>query len=126
MKITAISSITKQPKEYDLDQLNITGNSAEETEVCVTAVKPESNAVIYTSDNTYLTKFKKLITSNPKSWKITQVVERADGTISGVMLQAPKKCLSFRAVEKTGRVMTDAEKAMAAERLRAIRSRKQS
>jgi hypothetical protein len=53
-------------------------------------------------------------------------MDRSDGTVSGVMLQIPKKCLSFRAAEKTGRVMTDEQKAAAAERLRAMRNNKQS
>lgn len=96
MKITAESNLTKELKEYDLDELIITGNFSEESEVTVSALKTESFANIYTSDNSYLTKFKKHIESNPDVWKITRVVERRDGTVSGVMLQVPKRCLSFR------------------------------
>jgi hypothetical protein len=114
----------KALKEYDLEELTISGNPSDESEVCVTALKSEDIADIYTSDNIYLTKFKKLIETNPDAWKITQVVERSDGTVSGVMLQAPKKFISFRAVERVGRVMTDEEKAAAAERLRALRNNK--
>jgi hypothetical protein len=114
----------KSLKEYDLEELTISGNLSEESEVCVTALKSEDIADIYTSDNIYLTKFKKLIETNPDAWKITQVVERSDGTVSGVMLRAPKKFISFRAVERVGRVMTDEEKAAAAERLRALRNNK--
>lgn len=113
-------------KEYDLEELTISGNASDESEVCVTALKSEDIADIYTSDNVYLTKFKKLIEANPDAWKIIRVVERPDGTISGVTLQAPKKCLSFRAAERTGRIMTDEQKAAAAERLRAARNNKQS
>ena len=116
----------KTLKEYDLEELTISGNASEESEVCVTALKSEDVADVYTSDNVYLTKFKKLIEANPDVWKITQVVERSDGTVSGVTLRIPKKCLSFRAAERVGRVMTDEEKAAAAERLRAARNNKQS
>ena len=123
MKIKSCNQY-KALKEYDLEELTISGNTSEESEVCVTALKSEDIANIYTSDNSYLTKFKKLIEINPDAWKITQVVERSDGTISGVMLQAPKKFISFRAVERVGRVMTDEEKTAAAERLRALRSNK--
>ena len=116
----------KTLKEYDLEELTISGNPSDESEVCVTALKSEDVAEIYTSDNIYLTKFKKLVEANPDAWKITQIVERSDGTVSGVMLRIPKKCLSFRAAERVGRVMTDEEKAAAAERLRAARNNKQS
>ena len=123
MKIKSYNQY-KALKEYDLEELTISGNTSDESEVCVTALKSEEIANIYTSDNSYLTKFKKLIEINPDAWKITQVVERSDGTISGVMLRVPKKFISFRAVERVGRVMTDEEKTAAAERLRALRSNK--
>ena len=123
MKIKSYNQY-KTLKEYDLEELTISGNTSEESEVCVTALKSEDIANVYTSDNSYLTKFKKLIEVNPDAWKITQVVERSDGTVSGVMLQVPKKFISFRAVERVGRVMTDEEKTAAAERLRALRSNK--
>ena len=116
----------KVSKEYNLEELIISGNDSDESEVCITALKSEDFADIYTSDNVYLTKFKKLVEANPDAWKIVQVVERPDGTVSGVMLQAPKKFISFRAAERVGRVMTDEEKAAAAERLRAARNNKQS
>ena len=125
MKIKAHNQY-KILKEYDLEELTISGNASEESEVCITALKSEDVADVYTSDNVYLTKFKKLIEANPDVWKITQVVERSDGTVSGVMLRIPKKCLSFRAAERVGRVMTDEEKAAAAERLRAARDNKRS
>ena len=125
MKVT-VQNQYKVLKEYDLEELAISGNDSEESEVCVTALKSEDFADIYTSDNVYLTKFKKFVETNPDTWKIVQVIERPDGTVSGVMLQVPKKCLSFRAAERVGRVMTDEEKAAAAERLRAARNNKQS
>lgn len=125
MKVT-VQNQYKVLKEYDLEELAISGNASEESEVCVTALKSEDFADIYTSDNVYLTKFKKLVEANPDAWKIAQVVERPDGTVYGVMLRVPKKCLSFRAAERVGRAMTDEEKAAAAERLRAARNNKQS
>lgn len=113
-------------KEYDLEELTISGNVSDESEVCITALKSESAVDLYTSDNIYLTKFKKLVEANPDAWKITQVIERPDGTVSGVMLQAPKKCLSFRAGKEVGRVYTEEQKNALAERLRNMRNKKQS
>lgn len=113
-------------KEYDLEELTISGNPGDESEVCVTALKSEDIANIYTSDNVYLTKFKKLIEANPDAWKIIKVVERSDGTVSGVMLQASKRCLSFRAGKEIERVYTEEQKNALAERLRNMRNKKQS
>lgn len=125
MKITAHNQY-KILKEYDLEELTISGNPGDESEVCVTALKSEDVVDIYTSDNVYLTKFKKLIEANPDAWKITQVVERSDGTVSGVMLQAPKKCLSFRAGKEAERSLSEDQKAELRERLAAARIRKHS
>lgn len=125
MKITTRNQ-HKILKEYDLEELTISGNASDESEVCVTALKSEDVADVYTSDNVYLTKFKKLVEANPDAWKITQVVERSDGTVSGVMLQIPKKCLSFRAGKESERVYTEEQKTELKERLAAARGRKQS
>ena len=125
MKITAYNQ-NKILKEYDLEKLTISGNPSDESEVCVTALKSEDVANVYTSDNVYLTKFKKLIETNPDAWKIIKVVERSDGTVSGVMLQAPKKCLSFRAGKEVERVYTEEQKNALAERLRNMRNKKHS
>lgn len=113
-------------KEYDLEELIISGNPSDESEVCVTALKSEDVAEIYTSDNVYLTKFKKLIEANPNAWKIVNVVERSDGTISGVMLQVPKRCLSFRAGKEVERVYTEEQKNALTERLKNMRNKKHS
>ena len=125
MKITAHNQ-HKILKEYDLEELTISGNASDESEVCVTALKSEDVADVYTSDNVYLTKFKKLVEANPDAWKITKIVERSDGTVSGVMLQIPKKCLSFRAGKESERVYTEEQKTELKERLAAARGRKQS
>ena len=125
MKIKSYNQY-KALREYDLEELTISGNTSEESEVCVTALKSEDIANIYTSDNSYLTKFKKLIETNPDAWKITQVVERSDGTVSGVMLQAPKRCLSFRAGKEAERSLSEDQKAELRERLAAARIRKHS
>ena len=125
MKIKAHNQY-KASKEYDLEELIISGNASDESEVCVTALKSEDFADIYTSDNVYLTKFKKLVEANPDAWKIVQVVERPDGTVSGVMLQAPKRCLSFRAGKEVERVYTEEQKNALAERLKNMRNKKHS
>lgn len=125
MKIKAYDQY-KVLKEYDLEELTISGNSSDESEVCVTALKSEGFADVYTSDNIYLTKFKKLIEANPDAWKITQVLGRSDGTVSGVMLRVPKRCLSFRAGKEAERTLSEDQKAELRERLAAARIKKHS
>ena len=125
MKIKTYNQ-NKTLREYDLEELTISGNASDESEVCVTALKSEDVADIYTSDNVYLTKFKKLVEANPDAWKITQVVERSDGTISGVMLRIPKRCLSFRAGKEVERSLSEDQKEELRERLAAARIRKRS
>lgn len=117
MKIIAKQQGSNHDVEYELDDLHITGNSAEEREVTVTASADEDVIHIYTSDDTYLTKFKKLMAANPK-WKIVMVTRKSDGSIPGVMLEAPKNCLSFRAGLE--REYTEEQRAAMRDRLRNI------
>ena len=102
MKEYNIMVITVNDKEYELDDINITGNSSEEQEITITSVKADGLMHIYTSDNSYLTKAKKCIRVNPEEWKITNIVFRKDGSISGVMITAPKKYLTFRKKKNPG------------------------
>jgi len=81
--------------EYELDELHITGNSAEEREVTVTASADEDVIHIYTSDDSYLTKFKKFLINPDSGYIIKKVIVANDKQISGVMLEAPKRSLSF-------------------------------
>lgn len=126
MKIKAINSETRQLKEYDLETLTITGNTADESETTIILGKTEADADIYTSDNCYLTKFKKLIEANPDKWRIHTVVERRDGTISGVMVKSPKKSVSFRSGKDVVREYTDEQMAMLKERLVAANNKRRS
>ena len=87
--------ITVKGKEYELDDLVIKGTSLEEQELVVTAMRSEDFFEAYTSDNTYLTKLKKMVAANPKDWEIEDVYE-SYGEITGVRFKAPKRALSFR------------------------------
>ena len=112
--------ITVKGKEYDLEELHITGNCSEEREVTVTTTADEDIIHVYTSDDVYLTRLKKLITANPDSWKITNLAFMKDGTLSGVMVIGPKNGLSFRAA--TEREYTDEQRASMVERGKAVGS----
>lgn len=108
-------------KECVVEDLVIRGVDVGEQELIVNAMRDEEFFTVYTSDNIYLTKLKKLVTANPKEWEIIQIVENK-GNILGVKFKAPKKLLSFRTatVERT---MTDEQRVAAAERLKAARDK---
>lgn len=115
--------ITVKGKEYELDDLVIKGVSVEEQELVVTAMRDEDFFKVYTSDNTYLTKLKKMVVANPKDWEVENVYESCN-RITGVRFKAPKKLLSFRASSKTN-TLSEEQKAANAERLKAARLAKQ-
>lgn len=117
--------IIVKEKEYKLEDLIITGNPADEREVNINILKTDETMSIYTSDNVYLTKIKNLIKSNPNKWRITNIVHRKDGTVSGVMAEAPKKALSFRATaDNNGKELSEEQKEARREILQAVRRRK--
>lgn len=107
-------------KQYDLEDLVIRGVDMDEQEIVINASRVDDYMTVYTSDNTYLTKLKKLTAANPKDWAVMDIFER-NGDITGVKFRAPKCLLSLRTA-KTERVMTDEQRAAAAERLKAARS----
>lgn len=113
-------------KEYDLDTMHISGNKGEDKEITITRVATEDTIHIYTSDDAYLTKIKKCVKSSPNSWKIVKVVERSDGTISGVMAVAPKNAISFRAsCDNASRIISEEKKEALRERLKEHRHKRQ-
>ena len=83
-------------KEYDLGKLTITKVGSDEQEAIFRVEAGDKYVHVYTSYNTYLTKLKKLVATNPHGWKIIKIIERADGTVSGVEAIGPKNGLSLR------------------------------
>ena len=82
-------------QEYELENLHISGNCAEDREVTVTSVAADSRMRVYTSDDTWLTKIKKCVAANPKDWQIVNLIFHKDGTLSGVTAECPKRCLKL-------------------------------
>ena len=111
--------------EVELESLKITGNPPEEQELTVVATNDTKTATFYTSDNCYLTKFKKLIAANPCDWRITDLYYKGD-VLTGVRVRAPKKYISFRAGGGTPRVLTEEQKNALRERMKNVRPKKSS
>lgn len=112
---------TVKGKIYDSEDLIIRGVAIEEQEIVINSVRDQDYIDVYTSDNMYLTKLKKLVAANPKEWKLFDVYEGRDG-INGVRFRAPKNLLSFRgkAVERD---LTEEQKQAIADRLKEARQK---
>ena len=111
MLITVRTNMPEGSKQVNVEDLSIIGNKTEEREITISSTADEKVIHIYTSDNTYLTKIKKRVLANPSAWRIIKIIERRDGTITGVMAEAPKNALSFRTVaERDSTGISDAQK----------------
>lgn len=95
-----------------------------EAETTISIARNESVAVIYTSDNTTLTKLKKRILANPRDWKVSRIYKTAAGDVGGYEITCPKKFISYRLGEVEQSEARKAQTAAAAERLRALRAKK--
>lgn len=95
----------------------------DDAETTASFARRENYAVIYTSDNTMLTKFKKKILANPDQWKVTRIYKMANGDVTGYEITCPKKYLRFITSE-THKSMSDERKAKAAALMKEIHERR--
>lgn len=102
-----------------IENLYIRGISSDEVETIINFTKLEDKAIIYTTDNTVLTKLKKRIKSNPGEWKIvrmfTRVSDNGKSEITGVEISCPKKYISFKSYS---RKVSEEQKKLASERFK--------
>jgi len=89
----------------------------EEQETVVQYNRDDKYATIYTSDSTSMTRLDRLCKESPEFYSLTKVEKDQDGKIVGKFYKlSDKKMISFRG-KKTSRVLTDEQRAAAAERL---------
>ena len=93
-----------------------------EQETIITKMRDDDYIQIYTCDNTMLTKLKKLMAAEGGQYEVVSVEHFGDGSVSGVTVRAPERCLSLRA-GKT-RELSDEEREALAARMREISSAK--
>ena len=105
----------------NINDLSITGVSADEQETTINYGRTDKEAEVYTSDNTVLTKIKNMFNSDDCEWKLKDVVKDQDRNIVGVFFAIPKKLISLRAKTVKSN-LTDEQKRAAAERLKKARS----
>ena len=105
----------------NINDLLITGVSADEQETTINFSRTDKEAEIYTSDNTVLTKIKNMFSSDDCEWKLKNVVKDRKGNVVSVFFSVPKKLISLRA-KTVKSSLTDEQKQAAAERLKNARS----
>lgn len=89
-----------------------------EQETVITTMRGDKRIRIYTSDNTMLTKLKKLMGADGGQYEVERVEYLPDGSACGVVVTAPARCLSLRS-GKT-REISEEDRAALAERMRNI------
>ena len=104
----------------NINDLSITGVSADEQETTINYSRTDKEAEVYTSDNTVLTKIKNMFNSDDCEWKLKDIVKDQDRNIVGVFFIVPKKLVSLRA-KTVKSSLTDEQRRAAAERLKNAR-----
>ena len=105
----------------NINDLSITGVSADEQETTINYGRTDKEAEVYTSDNTVLTKIKNMFNSDDCEWKLKDVVKDQEGNVVGVFFIVSKKLISLRA-KTVKSSLTDEQKRAAAERLKKARN----
>ena len=96
-----------------------------EQETTVSFMRDSSEAVIYTSDTTVMTRLDKLVESkDAPHWKLKEVHYSQDGDLMGKTYMTAKRLISFRADFVTSH-MTEEQKEAARIRLQKYREEKQ-
>lgn len=108
-------------RRMNINDLLITGVSTDEQETTINYGRNDEEAVVYTSDNTVLTKIKNIFSSDDCEWKLKNVVKDKKGNVVSVFFSVPKKLISLRA-KTVKSSLTDEQKQAAAERLKNARS----
>lgn len=94
----------------------------EEQETLISWSRNDEKVKVYTSDNTVLTKLKKLSEAAPDKYKLVSVVNNQDGSAYSVTFEVNKKCVSLRQGKE--REYTEEQKQEMLERMSALRNRK--
>ena len=79
----------------------------------------DDNVIVSTTDNTFITKMKRRLLSDPDHYKCF-AFENKDGTVDSYEFEFPLKCLSFRNFSK--RSMTEEQRKAVADRMRKNRT----
>lgn len=98
----------------------------DEQEYTISKGRKDNSLEIFASDNTFVTKLKKVITKNPGAWKCREIRD-SEGEVAGYFFEAPKSVLSIRSgASRSGRYVSEERKQKLKEALRKGRENKKS
>lgn len=80
------------------DIIPVVGFGSSEQEVTISTTRDEDVMSIYVSDNTFLTKIKKILAGNSKNWKCWMIGR--DSGPTGYIFETKKKYLTIRSKDK--------------------------
>ena len=111
-------------KEYvTADQIGSVKCDKDCQEVAINFLRDDKIAVMTVTDNTMITKLKKLVEKDPDNYKCYICSRDPDtGEPHGYIFEFPKKCLSFRAVSTKKRTMTEEQRKAVAARFKKNKS----
>lgn len=99
--------------------------SIDEQETIIRFYRTDEMLDIYTSDQTMITKLKKLL-ANSDEYKLDYEDKADDGRTLDMQVLAPKKFLTLRSKDVSGRQISDERRRAMSENMRAIRKRQLS
>ena len=103
---------------------SIHGVPEEERETHISII--EGKMLVYTSDNKFLTKIKRVAAKNPEIKCVAEGRNKAKGYVTFYEFEFPVSCLSLRHGRKIKRNLTDEQKKVAAERFKNTRRKEKS
>lgn len=83
-------------KQISLSDIGVVKCSMEEAETTINIVRGDSTVRIYTSDNTMITKLRKVIAKSSAGWTCFEGSRDSNGNLTGYFFECPKKCISLR------------------------------
>lgn len=110
-------------KYVDLDKIGSVVCSIEEAETTINLERVSKLVSIYTSDNTMITKIKRVLKKNPEGWKCWEASRDRDGNLTGYFFEAPKKVIGIKALSQRKEMSDEARRAVG-ERFKAMRAKR--
>lgn len=105
---------------YTPEELDFVDCLADEQEFTVGGYRSDKRIAVWVSDNTMLTKMKKMMAKDPNSYKLEEIAWTKNGTVAGYKFSMPRKLLRFG----TESTFSEEEKARRRERLAQARALK--
>ena len=105
-----------------IDDITATKCNTFEQETVIQISRNRDTASIWTSDNTQLTRIKRIMRKDPNSYVCTEVTKNKLGEVVGYAFECPKNLIRYRTSFK--RSMSDEQRKRASERLKECRKKR--